>query len=263
MHPVSKKVRCTLLLMSVMLVISGCGTKATVNDEPDVIGEGVGEETDEAVASQDPVQTTEPVESREVKYQMDSEAMAELEDSLFDGVGLAAELEEIFAYDRSEWFETYNGEKLQRISGAGEVDESLGASVREDIIFYQAEEGEEPEDAVLKMIDAMISPLMESSDRRAYTILEYEIVEKQPMCKIGEGIWMLYYIDGYYRYEGADFVTMEQYIEGEPSLKLENGMMPFQRQGSDRVFLYLLLQEGDVYRLQRYDSMTHLISLAM
>ena len=74
---------------------------------------------------------------------------------------------------------------------------------------------------------------------------------------------MLLYIDGYYRYEGTDLVTMEQYIEGEPSLKLENGMMPFQRQGSDEVFLYLILQEGDVYRLQRYDSMTYLAPLGM
>ena len=260
MISIYKKVSYIMLVLAAILLVSGCGAKDTVENEKNVLQEDGENGTNEVVPSPESTQTPEPVlaqepaEEREVKYQMDAEAMTELADSLLDGIGLVSELEEIFAYDRSEWFEAYGGEKLQRIPS--ETNEGRGPAIREDIIFYQTEEGEEPEEVVVKMIDAMIMPLMEPADGRPYTILEYEIEEEQPMVKIGDGIWMLRMIEGYYRYEGTDLVTMEQYVNAESNLQLENGMMPFQRQGSDGVFLYLLLQEGDVYRLQRYESMT-------
>lgn len=276
MYIIQRKISCILLVLTSVLTVSGCGATGSSLNGQSVLPQDAGNRTNEAAATIDPVpaedlvlaaqpvqgeepmgtvapgQAIEQAESVEVKYQMDVETMAELEDLLFDGIGLASELEETFSCDRSEWFASYNGEKLQRIPGETE---SLGPAAREDIIFYRAEEGEEPEDAVIKMFDAMMVPLMEPSDGRAYVILEYGFTEGQPMLKVGEGIWMLRYIDGFYRYEGTDLVTMEQYMESEPGQKLQNGMMPFQRQGSDRVFLYLLLQEGDVYRLQRYESM--------
>ena len=155
MNSIYKKVSYIMLVLAAILLVSGCGAKDTVENEKDVLQEDGGDGKSGAVLSPEPTQTPEhvpvqePAEVKEVKYEMDAEAMTELADSLLDGIGLVSELEEICAYDRSEWFEAYDGEKLQRIPC--ETGESRGPAIREDVIFYQAEEGEEPEAVVVKM----------------------------------------------------------------------------------------------------------------
>lgn len=67
---------------------------------------------------------------------------------------------------------------------------------------------------------------------------------------LAEDMWLLPYINGYYSYEGIDMGTMEEIMELESDLSHE-GMLPFMRQGSEEAFVYLLVKENSVYRLQR------------
>lgn len=146
-----------------------------------------------------------------------------------------------------DWFSDYNGKKVQRILDAeGRV---YSPSVSPDIIFYQAKESETLEAVAERMIESMISPLTEPIETRAYTIVEYTL-GKQELISVSEKIWVLPYINGYYSYDGIDLVAMETYLEEEPLLE-QDGLMPFQRQGSPLAFVYILMKEGDIYRLQR------------
>ena len=153
-----------------------------------------------------------------------------------------------------DWFAAYNGEKLQRITA--QSIESYSPALCPDIIFYRAEEGEAIDEILNKMIDAMIQPLTEPSEVRPFTITEYRLEEQayEIYDENVPGVWILPYLNGYYSYTGTDFVTMETIMENEPEL-VKDGMVPFLRQGSEEVFVYILMQEGNVYRLQRAQDM--------
>lgn len=157
---------------------------------------------------------------------------------------------DIIAEESKDWFASYNGDKLQRI--AKESPDTYSPAVGSDIIFYEAEEGETLEDIINKMIDAMIQPLTEPSQERPFTITEYRL-EEQEYYLYDENIpnvWILPYLNGYYSYTGTDFVSMETVIAEEPD-KVKDGLIPFIRQGDDETFAFVLMQEGNVYRLQR------------
>ena len=150
----------------------------------------------------------------------------------------------------SKWFDAYNGETLQRIP---EIDDVSGPATNDDIIYYAAANGEDVQSVLKTMIEAMIIPRMEESDVREYTITKYAI-EEQPIVQISDNIWLVEYLNGYYAYDGSDLVTMEERLEyGE--LDREDGLLPFERQGDDSVFFYLLIEENGVYRLQYFSSM--------
>ena len=150
----------------------------------------------------------------------------------------------------SKWFDAYNGETLQRIP---EIDDVSGPATNGDIIYYAAANGEDVQSVLKTMIEAMIIPRMEESDVREYTITKYAI-EEQPIVQIADNIWLVEYLNGYYAYDGSDLVTMEERLEyGE--LDREDGLLPFERQGDDSVFFYLLIEENGVYRLQYFSSM--------
>lgn len=67
---------------------------------------------------------------------------------------------------------------------------------------------------------------------------------------LAEDMWLLPYINGYYSYEGSDMGTMAEIMEFETDLS-HDGMLPFMRQGSEASFVYLLVKDNSVYRLQR------------
>lgn len=67
---------------------------------------------------------------------------------------------------------------------------------------------------------------------------------------LAEDMWLLPYINGYYSYEGSDMGTMAEIMEFETDLS-HDGMLPFMRQGNGAAFVYLLVKENSVYRLQR------------
>lgn len=157
---------------------------------------------------------------------------------------------DITAEESIDWFGAYNGDKLQRI--AKENPDTYSPAVCSDIIFYEAEEEEEMEDIINKMIGAMIQPLTEPSQVRPFTITEYRL-EEQEFYLYDENVsdvWILPYLNGYYSYIGTDFVSMETVVTEEPN-KVKDGLIPFMRQGDDEVFAYVLMKEGNVYRLQR------------
>ena len=157
---------------------------------------------------------------------------------------------DITAEESIDWFAAYNGEKLQRITK--ENPETYSPAVCSDIIFYEAEEGESLEDIMNKMIDAMIQPLTEPSQVRPFTITEYRL-EEQAFYLYDESVpdvWILPYLNGYYSYTGTDFVSMETVVTEEPD-RVKDGLIPFMRQGEEEAFAYVLMKEGNVYRLQR------------
>ena len=118
----------------------------------------------------------------------------------------------------------------------------------------QADEGENPEGIVVRMTNLMMEPLMTPNDSRPFTITEY-VIDEQELVSVGEDIWILPYINGYYSYEGSDIVSMKECLEAEPLLD-KNDLIPFMRQGSAENFVYILIKDENVYRLQRaYDMM--------
>lgn len=149
----------------------------------------------------------------------------------------------------SVWFGDYNGETIQCIRGA----ESTQPSVREDIVYYRTDETDVQ--VILKrMIEEMMEPLMEESDERPYTITKYRIDDSE-VYQVNENIWYVTYLNGYYKYEGMDMATFEGRLEYEEVD--EDGLLPFERQGTAGVFSYILLKEGDVYCLRRFGSMDY------
>lgn len=165
-------------------------------------------------------------------------------------------MEEQLASDYSQWFAEYDGSKLQRID---KLDPSSnqqtdgGVPVSSDIIFYRANQGENEQDALYKMIEKMIQARMVAANNRRYVITDYAI-PKQNIIQISEDMWMIKIIEGYYAYDGWDLGTMQELIDSGVNVT-EDGLLPFAAQGSDDIFVHILIKKDGVYRLQRMQEM--------
>lgn len=147
----------------------------------------------------------------------------------------------------TDFFADYNGEKIQRIvSERGDV---YTPSMCNDIIFYRADEGETLEEILLAMKTAIMEPLTIPSENRAYTVTAYDVSFQRTLVELEENMWCLPDLEGKYKFDGVDFVAMEDRLEFEKPD--ENGLIDFLRQGSDALFQFILMKEGNVYRLQR------------
>ena len=176
--------------------------------------------------------------------------LADWEVYLYGVFGGELDLENLYTLrnmDLHVWFEDYNGEEIQCIRGA----ESDSPAIRGDIVYYHTKENDAQ--VVLKrMIEEMVNPLMIASEERPYTITKYRIDDSQ-MYQVNENIWYVTYLNGYYKYEGLDMAPFETRLQEEAVDA--DGLVSFERQGSDTVFSYVLLKEGDVYCLRRFGSM--------
>ena len=151
-----------------------------------------------------------------------------------------------------EWFAEYNGEKILRI--AGTKDDSYSPSTCPDVIFYSADGAVSREGALATMFEEIMKPLTVKSDTRAFTVTKYALGEQKLIAyEDRENMWILPYLNGYYAYEGTDLVTMETAMQDAKDMK--DGMLPFMRQGSNGTFQFILVKEGNVYRLQRAVNM--------
>ena len=164
-------------------------------------------------------------------------------------------------YEEAKWLETifenltpyfadYNGETLYRIPGD---DDAVGPAIRGDIVYYKTQETD-MQTIINAMVDSMMIPLMETVEGRPYTITSYKLKE-HTLYQVSENVWIIDCINGYYKFDGTDFLDMESYMAVEGFLMDEEGYMPFVRQGSDGVFYYLLIRDGEVYRLQNLQDM--------
>ena len=105
------------------------------------------------------------------------------------------------------------------------------------------------EDAVAAMFKAIMEPLKEKSSVRSFTVTKYFLDQQEILIYEGrENTWLLPFLNGYYAYEGTDGVTMATAKTGST---VKEGMVPLYRQGSDETFQFILMKEGNVYRLQR------------
>lgn len=153
-----------------------------------------------------------------------------------------------------DFFADYNGEKIQRIvSEEGDV---YTPSMCDDIIFYCADEEETLEEILVVMKTAIMEPLTTPSEDRPFTVTAYDVSSQEKIVELEENMWCLPVLEGKYKFDGMDFVTMEDRLEfEEPD---ENGLLDFLRQGSGSLFQFILLKEGDVYRLQRLVRMSEI-----
>ena len=158
--------------------------------------------------------------------------------------------------DYSQWFVEYDGSKLQRIDNCdySPTSSRFGCDVPAscDVIYYRADTGEDTQDVVYKMIEKMIQARMEQTNR-AYIITDYAIPE-QDIIQISEDMWMITFIKGYYAFDGSDLGTMQEHINDGVNVT-EDGLIPFVAQGSDDVFIHILIEKDGVYRLQRLQEM--------
>ncbi len=210
-------------------------------------------ETQEDEAQENEGQEDEARQEDEAGQMNNTESGAEETTEGFQG-GTQDEAEPADGTGEVDWFAAYNGEKLHRI--AAEAPQTYSPAVCADIVFYEAEAGEAMEDIIHTMIDAMIQPLTETSEDRPFTITAYRL-EEQAYEIYDENIsdvWLLPYLNGYYSYTGVDFVSMDTVMQEQPDL-VQDGMVSFQRQGSEEAFVFVLMKEGNVYRLQRAQDM--------
>lgn len=107
------------------------------------------------------------------------------------------------------------------------------------------------------MLTGLIDTLMVGSEDRPYTVTRYELDETQPVKQINENVWILSGIEGYYSYDGTDMGTMEQVMPYETDIK--DGMIRFFAQGSSSTMQYILIKNGDVYRLELAQEMGYSI----
>lgn len=164
----------------------------------------------------------------------------------------------------------------------------------DDIVYYRPEGDETIDQIAVTMMEAMVERMTVPSEVRPFTITQYRITEKQVnsleitlrelwegyrfqtmlhgeietweeyleqavvfdgRAPIGEDMW--YFIPrGDYAFDGVGLLgmTMADEIQLWPE-GYQDGMIPFQAQGGDSVFLFLLMKQGDVYRLQRMQGM--------
>lgn len=73
-------------------------------------------------------------------------------------------------------------------------------------------------------------------------------MEEHPIVKVKEGMWLVKYLNGYYSYEGTEFVPMDVRLQSEKTR--EDGLVSFGREGAPSVFHYVLLEKDGIYRLQ-------------
>lgn len=148
-----------------------------------------------------------------------------------------------------EWFGDYNGEMLQRI--AGTEDDNYSPAKCPDILFYRAEAGEKVNEVLSIMFEEMMKPLTVSSDSRKFTVTGYFLdTQRLEPYEDRDNMWILPYLNGYYSYTGVDIVSMDIAMKDAES-SVKNGMIPFVRQGGNGEFQFILMKEGNVYRLQR------------
>ncbi len=166
-------------------------------------------------------------------------------------------IEEQLDTDYSKWYTEYDGSKLQRVDNC---DYSPTSSVvwcdvpaSCDTIYYRAGYGENVQDVLYKMIEKMVQARMEKTTIRGYVITDY-VIPKQPIIQVSDDMWLVEYIKGYYSYEGSNMGTMEEMIDSGVEVT-EDGLIPFFAQGSDDVFIHILIEKDGVYRLQRLQKM--------
>lgn len=245
------RVQKNMLILAVMIALEmacvGCKNK-------DFSANGIKESMSEAIETKTEEESVTQIASedapKEIAHTLNKETLAQLEEYL-EGDAVSQWIAEELCYDWSDWFADYSGEEFQRIPRT--ESDIYSPAICPDIVFYEPVENAEPETIIVQMIENMITPLTEPSKERPFTIIEYDIRE-QKLFPLADGLWFLPYIDGYYRYEGTDVMTMEAYINAEPEAE-QNGMMLFMKQGSSDGFAYVLLKEGSVYRLQRLHNM--------
>lgn len=152
---------------------------------------------------------------------------------------------------KQKMYAKYDGEQVQRI--VSEEYDGYSLATCSDVVFYRAEQDQQPGDVVKEMIKVMILPLMEPSETRPYTITAYKI-EEQRLIPHKDGIWIIPLLDVYYCYEGVDFVSWETHMKYN-SERQKDGLLPLVRQGSEAVFVFVLMEEDGIYRLQRAEDM--------
>lgn len=150
--------------------------------------------------------------------------------------------------DINRLYASYNSETIQVIPS----EEYKYADVRQrsDIIFHKTNETDIQKIAKT-MLDAMIQPLMQPEEGRYYTITKYRL-EEQPIVQINDHVWWIKIIQGYYAFDGNNIVTFQEFIDS--GVPVVDGMIKFYAEGGESSFFFLIIKDGDVYRLQRYSD---------
>ena len=216
----------------------------TTNGKTNVSGVGEESETTEMTEEVEGTATDEPSNQPETESELSYEKIFSLPENEIPVVLL----EQYIIPKKYLLFEEYTVEDYKVIESGSA---SASPATRGEIVYYKAKDSEDLQTIVKTMLGYMLDPLKQSSEERAYTIIEYRL-EEQTLRQVGECAWILDYINGYYTYEGKDLVSMEEAMKYE---ELKDGMLPFMRQGSEIVFSYILLEENGVYRLERFSDM--------
>ncbi len=160
-----------------------------------------------------------------------------------------------YAYNHNPYFDAYNGEKLHYLDCT--IPGYDSPTICNDIVFYRADEEETLDEVLIAMKTAILERLTIPANNRSFTITSYDVSAQSYETLIETAAWRLPVLEGYYAFEGIDLVTMENRLK--KGITDDAGRVPFLAQGSEEVFYFILLREGDVYRLQREESANGMI----
>ena len=148
-------------------------------------------------------------------------------------------IEENILGNVASWYEDYNGATWQYFYGPLE----LGLAEREDIRFDEIDyEGQTPK-----------RPNVDHYNVDGYKHTGGSRKGCEFLYRVGENVWLIPYISGYYTYEGVDGVTMEEALKSV--LPNEDGMIPYNRGKSPENYAYIVMLHDGVWRYQKLVDM--------
>jgi beta-lactamase regulating signal transducer with metallopeptidase domain len=145
--------------------------------------------------------------------------------------------------NKSQWFEEYDGSSFQHLAGPNH----LGAAEREDIIFDHCHPDTEEAKGISFVVNCMV-PDHSNSENQPYRIIAGRGGEPI-ISQIDEDVWLVPYINYYYRYEGVDEISMEEalrYVKPD-----EMGLIPLNRLKDPENYEYIVIRQDNVYRAQK------------
>lgn len=150
------------------------------------------------------------------------------------------------------WFDTYQNGISEKV--AVEENEDYTPETCADILYYKPEGTSSVKEVIAKMLPSYIEPLMKKSDNRSFVITEYRLGEME-VIELTDHVWLIPYLNYEVKYDGTTIAgTMEEMAKADPA-SVKDGYLKFPSQGSEEQFIYVLMEENGVYRLQNLEVM--------
>lgn len=194
--------------------------------------------------------------------------------------------------DRELWFKAYRGKDLQIVRSEDSYTSPLSCN---DVVYYRAGKEETVQEIAQYMVERLVAEMAVPSDRQSFEVTDYRILEQTVydwessleegwqtylwesrgqeltiddflwewlgyadeelgFVPLGENMWY-FTPNGYFSFEGEclDGKTFDE-LATDPKLMV-GGKISLVIEEDPRAMVFVLIKEGEVYRLQRAQAM--------